>query len=105
MDDDHSPRDPAGVDLWVGALDGPDGPVLRAAVAADRYIRAEVEAGLEVWEPWMRILLISHLVRDLREHPDGRPIQSFGRALIASFIDIDRIRRIENNRPLPPPDH
>ena len=45
MDDDHSPRDPE-VDLWVGALDGPDGPLLRAAFAADR------SPPERVWRAW-----------------------------------------------------
>ena len=84
-------------DLWLGVLDGPDGPTLQAAFAADRYLRAEVEAALQEWRPpWMRILLISHFVRSLRENPGEPPIKSFGPALIASMFE--RMRRHERKR-------
>src|SRR5436309_134982 len=63
------PREDVNADLWVGALDGPDAPVLRAAFDTDRYMRAEVETALREWPAWMRSLLVSHLARDLREHP------------------------------------
>jgi hypothetical protein len=70
-------REQVDATLWLGALDGPDGQVLREAFAKDRHLRAEVEAALVEQPAYLRSLLISHLARDLREHPDERPIRSF----------------------------
>jgi hypothetical protein len=91
-------REQVDATLWLGALDGPDGQVLREAFAKDRYLRAEVEAALVEQPAYLRSLLISHLARDLREHPDERPIRSFGRALIACLFDAERMRRVERRR-------
>jgi len=91
-------REDVDADLWVGALDGPDGEVLRKAFATDRYLRAEVEAALGEQPAYLRSLLISHLARDLREHPNEQPIRSFGRALIECMFDAARMRRAERRR-------